>query len=200
MGTTLITGRNVLKEKSLNRAFRLKESELQALQEEARQRNVNVNTIINELVAKHVHLDRLIKRSHPVTLTAFQLRLLAEAIPQDKIIELAKETADDVVLPHHHFALEVTGDRSPRGILQALKILCTYTGMYEYSEEDYDGKKTVILVHDFGKNWSLYLSTLWKILLSRAGAEMKTFVSEKAVVFELLSSDFRVEGLPTNVL
>ena len=126
-------------EKTFSRAFRLNQVALDALHQEAKNRNMTVNTIVNELVEKHITVDRTMKKYHPMIVPSSVLRLFTEALSEDKIIEMAEESANDVLLKD--FPAEITGDESAAGILQTLKAFSLATGEYEYSEEEYGGKE-----------------------------------------------------------
>jgi len=51
-------------------SFRLDESALEALQEDAKKQNVSVNTLLNQLVLTYCSFDRPMKRFHMVKLLA----------------------------------------------------------------------------------------------------------------------------------
>ncbi len=178
---------------TLNRAFRLNKDALDALHEEARKRNVTVNTIVNELVMKYVMLDRIIKKYHPVILPSSTFELFCEALSEDEIIEIAEEASNDALVGN--IPVAVTGDDSATGVLQALKLFSLVTGQYEYSEEEYGGKKVVILSHDVNKKWSLFTATYWKNLLNHKGVEVKISTTEKAAVLQFRQSDIDAVNL-----
>ena len=177
-------------EETVNRAFRLNKDAFDALHQEARKRNVTANTIVNELVMKYITVDRILKKYHPMIVSSSVLRLFSEELPQDRIIEMAEKAADDILLGD--FPVEITGDDSAAGVFRALKTFSLATGEYEYSEEEYDGKRTVILVHNVGKNWSLFIATYWKNLLNRKGVEVKISTTEDAIMLQFRPSDIQV--------
>jgi hypothetical protein len=183
-------------DETFSRAFRLNKTALDALHQEAKKGSVTINTIVNELVMKHIMVDRILEKYHPVTITSAVLKLFTEGLSEDRIIEIAEETANDVFLKN--FPAEATGDDSTAGILQTLKDFPLVGGEYEYSEDEYGGKKIVILVHDVGKNWSLFIATYWKNLLSQKGLDVKISATEKAAVLQFRQSDINAVNHPAS--
>jgi hypothetical protein len=181
-------------EETLNRAFRLNKVALDVLHQEAKKRSVTVNTIVNELVMKYVMVDRIMKKYQPVIVASSTLKLFAETLSEDRIIEIAEEAANDVLLKD--FPADETGDESAAGVLQALKVFSLVTGEYDYSEEEYGEKKIVILAHDAGKNWSLFTAMYWKNLLSHKGVDVKISATEKVAVIQFRRSDIHAVNMP----
>jgi hypothetical protein len=179
---------------TLNRAFRLNKNALDALHQEARERNMTVNTIVNEMVMKHVTVDRTIKHHHPVIIASSVFRQFSEALSEDRVIKIAEEAANDILIGD--FPVEIAGDDSAAGILLALKLF-SLAGEYEYSEEEFGGNKTVILIHDVDKNWSLFTATFWKTKLNHKGVEVKISTTDKAAVLQFRQSDIHAVNHPT---
>ena len=180
-------------DKTVNRAFRLDRAMLTALQEESRLRNMTVNAIINELVTRHVTVDLVIEKYHPVVIGSLILKLLCDAVPEERVVEIATESANQNILLGD-FPEDISRDDSAEGILRALKTFCRETHDYEYSEEVFGGKRSIIMVHDAGKNWSLFTATYWKNTLSRKGVNAKIFTTEKAAVLQFREADIEHNG------
>src|SRR5580658_6141195 len=88
--------RRLLKPKTATASFRLDESALEALQEDAKKQNVSVNTLLNQIVLTYANFDRPMKRFQMIKLPASTFRYILQGAKDETIIEAGTLVGNDV--------------------------------------------------------------------------------------------------------
>jgi hypothetical protein len=171
-----------LKRKTATASFRLDESALNALQEDARRQNVSVNTMLNQLVLAYANYDRPMKRFHMLKLPASSFRHILQAATNEAIIEAGNSAGKDV--PKTYIRAK-WGNLTADSALDYLRITADYTNLFEYSEVSRGGKINVTLSHDFGAKGSLFLQRYVQAIFEPLGKPPSFLQDENAVSFEL---------------
>ena len=96
-----------------------------------------------------------------VNIPSVTLRLATEELSDEKMAEIGKKAAGDVLL--RDLPLEVSGTMTTESVLETMKLL------YEVHESEFDGKKVVFLAHYSGAKWSVFAGTFWKAIFASAG-------------------------------
>jgi hypothetical protein len=171
-----------MKPKTATASFRLDESALTAIQEDAKKQNVSVNTLLNQLVLTYANYDRPMKRFHMIKLPASTLKHLLLAATNETVVEAGKSTGKDV--PKTYIRAK-WGDLTIENALNYLKITADYTNLFEYSEVTRGGTVNVTLSHDFGAKGSLFLQRYVQSIFEPLGRPPKFLPDENAVSFEV---------------
>ena len=172
-----------LKPKTATASFRLDESALKALQDDARKQNVSVNTMLNQLVLTYANYDRPMKRFHMLKLPASSFMHILQAATDEAIIEAGKSAGKDV--PRTYIRAK-WGELTVENALEYLKATADYTNLFEYSEFMRGGTINVTLSHDFGAKGSLFLQRYVQAIFEQLGKPPKFVPDENAVSFEVM--------------
>ena len=171
-----------MRPKTATASFRLDESALNALQEDAKKQNVSVNTLLNQLVLTYANYDRPMKRFHMIKVPASSFKHILLAATDEAIIEAGKSTGKDV--PGTYIRAR-WGELTVENALSYLKSTADNTNLFEYSEVMHGGKVNVTLTHDFGAKGSLFLQRYVQAIFEPLGRPPKFLPDENAVAFEL---------------
>jgi hypothetical protein len=171
-----------LKQKTATASFRLDESALAAIQEEAKKQSISVNTMLNQLVLTYANYDRPMKRFRMIKLPASTLKHLLLAATNETVVEAGKSTGKDV--PKTYIRAK-WGDLTVENALNYLKITADYTNLFEYSEVTRGGMVSITLSHDFGTKGSLFLQRYVQSIFEPLGRPLKFLPDENAVSFEI---------------
>jgi hypothetical protein len=184
----LITGRILtvaehnMRPKTATASFRLDESALNALQDDARKQNVSVNTMFNQLLLTYANYDRPMKRFHMLKLPASSFMHLLQAATDEAIIEAGNSAGKDV--PKTYIRAK-WGELTAESALDYLRTTAEYTNLFEYSEVVRGGKVNVTLSHDFGAKGSLFLQHYVQAIFEPLGKPPRFLQDENAVSFVL---------------
>jgi hypothetical protein len=171
-----------MKPKTSTASFRLDESALSALQEDAKKQNVSVNTLINQLILTYANYDRPMKRFHMVKVSGSTFRHILQAARDETIIGAGKLAGSD---GPRTSILARWGELTTENALSYLKTMGNYSALFEYSEVIHAGKISVTLTHDFGPKGSLFLQEYVRAIFEPIGTSLRFQSDENAVLFEL---------------
>src|SRR5271169_2343996 len=143
-----------MRPKTSTASFRLDESALAAIQEDAKKQNVSVNTLINQLILTYANYDRPMKRFHMVKVSGSTFRHILQAAKNETIIEAGDLAGSD---GPRTSILARSGELTVENALNYLKTMGDYSALFEYSEVMHGGKVSITLTHDFGPKGSLFL-------------------------------------------
>jgi len=82
-------------EKTVTRSFRINESAFLALEEEAKKRNISLNTVVNQLILSYANFDRYFQRLGMLKMSKVTFRKILKAAADKEIVELAREVAQN---------------------------------------------------------------------------------------------------------
>ena len=179
-------------DKTVNRSFRISERAYKALEEGAAKEKVSLNTFVNQLFLNYAEFDRFADKVHPLDLPGPLLKLIFDAVPEEKIITVAKSWASNVLFKQQ--VLEMTGSFSPEGVIQAMKMVANHA-RFEYSDIiDHEGKRTFTIIHHLGRNFSLFGAVSGETILHSLGlGPVKYEVSDDSSMIDLPSSQSSIE-------
>jgi hypothetical protein len=170
-------------EKTVTRSFRINESAFLALEEEARKRNISLNTLVNQLFLSFANFDRSFQKFGMLKISNVAYRRTLNAVPDDDIIETAREVAQNsarVVL------LTRYGTLSLAGVLEYLKSLADYAYWFEYNEVLSPEKKRVVtLTHNLGGKFSLFMVAYSKSLFEQIAMNPKLASTEDSITITI---------------
>lgn len=171
-----------LRPKTATASFRLDESALKSLQEDARKQNVSVNTMFNQLLLTYANYDRPMKRFHMLKLPASSFMHLLQAATNETVIEAGNSAGNDV--PKTYIRAK-WGELTAESVLDYLRTTADHTNLFEYSEVIRGGRISVTLSHDFGVKGSLFLQSYVQAIFELLGKQPRFMQDENAVSFEL---------------
>jgi len=170
-------------EKTVTRSFRIYESAFSALEEEARKRNVSLNTLVNQLFLSFANFDRYFQKFGMLKISKVAYRRTLKALPDQEIVEAATEVAQNsarVVL------LTRYGTLSLAGVLEYLKSLADYAYWFEYNEVvSSERKRVVTLTHSLGEKFSLFMTAYSKSLFEQINMNPKLTSTEDSVTITI---------------
>jgi hypothetical protein len=172
-----------MKPRTATASFRLDESALATLQEDAKTQNVSVNTLLNQLILSYANYDRPMNRFHIVKMPASTFRYILQGANDESIIEAGTSVGNDVP---RTFIQAKWGQVTVENCLEYLKTMSKHAKLYDFSEVVEEGNISVTLTHDFGAKGSLFLQHYVKAIFAPMGKPLKFSANENAVVFELL--------------
>ncbi len=178
-------------DKTVNRSFRISEKAYKALEEGAVRGKVSLNTFVNQLFLNYAEFDRFVDKVHPLDLPGPLLRLILDAVPEEKIMTVAKAWASNVLSKEQ--VLEMSGSFSREGVIQTIKKIADHA-RFEYSDVVDHGRRTFTIIHPLGRNYSLFAAIFMETILGRLGSgPINHEVSDESVMLDWPSSQSSVK-------
>ena len=170
-------------EKTVTRSFRINEDAFLALEEEARKRNVSLNTLVNQLFLSFAHFDRSFQKFGMLKISKVAYRRTLAAVPDREIVETAREVAENsarvVILSRY-------GTLTLAGVLEYLKSLADYAYWFEYNEvTSPERKRVVTLTHTLGQKFSLFMAAYSKSLFEQITMNPKLTSTEDSITITI---------------
>lgn len=166
-------------EKTVTRSFRISESAFLALDEEAKKRNVSVNTLVNQLFLSFANFDRYFQKFGMAKVSKVSYRKTLKSLSDPEIVELGKEVAQNsgrvVILARY-------GTMSLKGVIDWLRDLSDYGNWFQYSEvHSPEGRRVITLTHDLGAKFSTFMITYSRELFGQISLEPKLSSTEDSI-------------------
>ena len=170
-------------EKTVTRSFRINESAFLALEEEAKKRNISLNTLVNQLFLSYANFDRYFQRLGMLKMSKVTFRKILKAAPDNEIIELASEVAQNssrIIILARYGTLSLTS------VLDYLNNLADYAYFVERSEVvSPGGKRVITLIHSYGEKGSVFVNAYAKALFDLINVEPKLNSTENSVTIDV---------------
>ena len=170
------------KEKTVTRSFRISESVFKGLEQDASNRRISVNTLVNQLFVRHVDFDRFFDQVGAIRLSRPTLSRILNACPDDAISEVARLSGKDTPKAIIHSKYGVF---SLTTVLDYIRIMIVNGGYAEYNEVESQGKRTITLIHNMGQKWSILMRHYFESLFELVGHQSKITSSENSVTIEI---------------
>jgi hypothetical protein len=166
---------------TVTRSFRIDEPAFKVLQEEAEKRSVSVNTLLNQLVVRYANFDRFLHRLHGFPIPGDVVKDLLQAIPDEKLKEIATQHGGYNECITYVFK----GEFTLPAFLETMRTSFKHSPV-EYNEVVRGSKRNLTLVHEMGSKYSLYLANSIKTTLEALGAKPRVDVTDgNTVVLEI---------------
>ena len=170
-------------EKAVKRSFRVSKHGIEGLEQIAKERNVNTNTIVREIIDQYVDYEYVCTKIKICNVDVTVIRFMADHVPKEELIAFAKDYAHSI---EGGLNLGTSREQSFEYIMNQLRIFCKYNSM-KLIETTHDSKKIAIIIHEAGLNWSEFNANYYKTLFESAGVPMDYSVDENAVVLKFQS-------------
>jgi hypothetical protein len=171
-----------LKEKTDTISFRVNESALRVLREDAEKQGVSLNTLVNQMFVSYAEYDRFLQKFHMVKLSIPTLKRIINAATEEAIVDAGSAAGAGVP---EGFILAKTGELSVQSALDYLKSMGAYANLFDYSEVTHDGNNSVTLAHDLGPKGSMFLTHYVEALFKAMNKELKIHQLPEAITFEV---------------
>ena len=169
------------REKTVTRSFRISESVLQALEEDAKSRSISLNTLVNQLLLAHANWGRFIDEAGAIRTTKEVFNLLLNAASDETLETSLLKGADTPKA----FILAKHGVLSLNTVLDYVRSEAMYGGFAKYTGIESQGKTVITLMHDLGRKGSVFISSVLESVFGMVNIHYKLSTSEHSVIVEI---------------
>jgi hypothetical protein len=164
--------------RTVTRSFRINESAFLALEEEAKKRNISLNTLVNQLFMSYANFDRYFQRLGMLKISKVTFRKILKAVPANEIVEMAREVAQNssrIIIPARYGTLSLTS------VLEYLNNLADYAYFVGRSEVvSPGGKRVITLIHSYWKRGLIFVEAYTKALFEQINRKPKLNSTENS--------------------
>ena len=169
--------------KTVTRSFRIDETALAALEDEASRRNVSVNTFLNQQILSFAKFERFFQKLGLVKFSANTLQRLLDAASEESIADAAVAAALDTP---RSIILSKSGQITFETTLEYIKTLSEFANLFEYSLSDSVDGKIITIFHRFGQKGSIFFAKYITTIFEQIDYSPRIKTGEHSVEFEIL--------------
>jgi hypothetical protein len=160
--------------------FRLDLNVLKALRSEAAQKDISMNTLVNQVIKQHMTWHRNASRAGFIPSRKSFLTKVIDSIPEEKISNISKEIATRET---KDFVLLLRNEYSIQSALSVIESWIRNSG-FAFKHENTEALHSYVIQHDMGKKMSIYFAEFFRNLFNDFGIENIQFdLTEKSIVF-----------------
>jgi predicted DNA-binding ribbon-helix-helix protein len=168
--------------------FRLESEILERLRQEAKRKDVSVNTLVSQIAKQHTNWHSMAAQAGFIYVRKPLMIKLLESQNDEQIISLAKHVA---LSSNKNFLLMLRRKYNIHSALDMIETWISTSGYsYNHNLEDLDYSNRLhsfIVQHHMGMKWSLYLSELYKNLFEEFGIRDSRFdMTDSTLAFEIV--------------
>ena len=142
-----------LLKKTDNVSIRIDSDLSSKLHEKCLEQKISLNTLINHLLDKQVNWHELTTEMGWIPMFRSTFREISDSIPREKIEKIAVTTGTSDLKNSLNY---VYGYVELDSILDLFKKRC-HSMNVQYREIKIDGKNKIVIQHDLGKNWPIFI-------------------------------------------
>lgn len=173
------------KQKTVIKAFRLREDYAKILEEEAKKRGVTVSYLVNRALKRFIEHERFIEGVVEISLTRLNLKKIIDAINENELIKIGRELGKD--LPLAVIAAKY-GDLTVENVLKYLQDT-EFTNAFNSQVVHHTDKVVLTIEHDMGRKWSIYILNYIESLFDALNIEYKRVaMTERTITFTIPQS------------
>lgn len=173
----------MVKQRSAIISVRVAEDVKDKLDVESEMNSTTLNTLVSQILSKHVDWDRFAEDIGFVFLTKPFLRSLLDYVDEKALIQIAVSTCRGAM---RDAMLFIKGKIDITTFIQALDLWFGASHM-PFRHIVNDGSDRYIVQHELGKKWSIYIATVVNSLLTEMGYMAKDQkMDEQSVSFEIV--------------
>ena len=170
------------RKKTVVRSFRLDEDALGVLEDEASREHASVNTLENKLLWQYSEFTRFAKRFNSLQISHATFLLLLNSVPESELVKAASIAGRSA--PAAYISSKY-GQMTGENIKRFMRDLSIHANWFQYDLNSADGYRKIILTHEFGSNWSLFLLHYFLEAFSLTGTKVTSDISETTVIFQM---------------
>ena len=168
---------------TVTRSFRISQSAAEALEEEASRENVSMSTILNKQLIIFAEYERYFRTLGLIRMSLPTLQRLMNGLSEESIALIGKESGSDTAVS---VILARAGALSQENAVIYLETLSEFSGMFELSEANSNGKRTITLIHMLGTKGSIFLSNYVEAIFDASGCDPRITSGPHSVTLELI--------------
>src|ERR671923_717220 len=168
--------------------FRLESDILDSLRQEAKRKDVSVNTLVSQITKQHTHWHSMAASAGFISVRKPLLIKLLEGQNDEQIKSLGRHVA---LSSNKDFLLMLRRKYNIHSALDMIETWISISGYsYNHNMEDLDYSSRLhsfIVQHHMGMKWSLYVAELYKNLFEECGVRNAQFdMTDSTLAFEIV--------------
>jgi hypothetical protein len=164
-------GSSLNHQKTRSMSFRIPEDVAEALETDAQINNTSTSTLLTQILKHHMEYDGNVGRAGLIAFPKSLLVRLMDGYPEEKVMAMADHISQDVMTD---MIAILQNEYSIESFLRIIESWARVSHI-PFTRETKGNLNTFVVQHNMSKNWSLFLSHLYKNVIEEL-AERKVSV------------------------
>ena len=164
--------------KSETTTFRFDSETIKSLRDEAKQKDISTNTLLNQIVKEHLKWHANASNAGFIAVTRFLITNLISHLSEQEIISLAENVAKNT---NKDTILLIENEYTMKSSLDFIESWIKISG-YKYRHRkinDGQNRHMYVIQHDMGIKWSIYLASIYQFLFEELRKDKRRIEFEK---------------------
>jgi hypothetical protein len=171
------------RQKTVTRTIRIPSHLDAIIHKDSKEKRSTANALISSILTKYAEWDRYTESFGFISLPRSGLKLIMESLDDEAIKQIAGQIgasqSRELIM---FFFKKISLDT----FVSAISLFSKYAGFGSYEIESNGREHTVVLHHELGRKWSIYVAYLMSEgLKSTLGISPRFQIAENSVIFEL---------------
>ncbi len=162
--------------------FRISEKAYHALQNEAKKQDTSLNTLVNQVFDTHINDRVFSEKLDFMRVNKLSFRRILEGTSDEALSEAGRSSGTETV---RTVTLGRSGVITLESVLETISELSEFSDFARYSEIESTGRRVIVLTHELGPKWSVFIRSFVNAALRLVNREAKTTVGDRSVVVEI---------------
>ncbi|MGA2199530.1 MAG: hypothetical protein ABSG45_06300 [Nitrososphaerales archaeon] len=164
--------------------FRISEKAYHALQNEAERQDTSLNTLVNQVFDSHVNARIFQEKLDFMRVNRLTFHRILEGTSDQALMEAGQTSGSETV---RTVTLGRSGTITMETILETISELSEFSDFARYSEIESTGKRVIVLTHELGPKWSVFIRSFVNAAFKLVDCDPKATVGDRSVVVEIQS-------------
>ncbi len=170
------------RQKTVTRTIRIPSHLDNVIHKDSKEKRSTANALISSILTKYAEWDRYTELFGFISLPRSGLKLIIESLDDETIKQIAGQIGSsqgkELIM---FFFKEISLDT----FVSAISLFSKYAGFGSYEIKSNGREHTVVLHHELGRKWSIYVAYLMlESLKSTLGISPRFQIAENSVIFE----------------
>jgi hypothetical protein len=172
----------VAPKRTLTGTFRIPEDVYKAIQQEAKERRISLNTLVNQVLYARVFEEIPAVKAMFVMMPKAVYSEFLSSVSEERAKQIgqadALRIAKSIILARH-------GEVTLEAVIEHLRLFAERSGYGQFSDLRNHNKRIVTIIHEFGQKGSVLFASHAEALFQTAGLRPKIITTEEALVVEI---------------
>lgn len=161
--------------------FRLDNKNLESLEKIADSQSITLNSLVNKVIQDHVNWHALSAQSGLISFPKGLVKKLIADKSEPQIEKIAKQVVEKDM---EDIMLLMRGRFTVDTFINIVETWAKVSHM-SFNHDQNDGRHEIVLKHDLGPKWSVYLSKFYQIIFDNLEAKCDAKSTSNSVVLEI---------------
>jgi hypothetical protein len=170
------------RQKTVTRTIRIPDHLDDIIQKDSKHKRSTANTLISSILTKYAEWDRYVESFGFISMPRDSFKLIIDALDDETIKQIAEEIGSKM---NRQFMMFIFKKMTLDTFVLQASLFSRYAGFGAYEVETNERNYTVVVHHELGRKWSLYLAHLGSQgLKSTLGISSRFQITENSVILD----------------